>query len=139
MSRDAARKLGRSPNADHVLVQRDNTGTVQTSQDTQVTGVSTAGSPTGATLTSFSVTDPNLVLNTEGTISLGAGATAGSTLQLTRNGTTTVATQTGSGSTTFGVNTHTTPLNAPSYNLTIDAAGNTASATVTVSREDRWI
>lgn len=139
MARDTVRKITRDPAGDHVLVRRDSTGSVQTSQAVSTsTDPGTTGTGTTTVLTT-TINDPPLVLNTEGTIAATGGGT-GTTVNLIRNGTTTVTSLTnGTGSTTFGVNTHATPENSPTYALQVDANGATPTGvTMTLSREDRW-
>lgn len=140
MSRDAARKIGRSPNADHVLVKRDSTGTVQTSAALSSTG-NTATGTTTVSPASTVLSDPNLVAFTSASVSVsGGGAGNTATGKILRNGTVTVAQTSSTGAATTAVsNTHTTPLNSPTYTLQLAANGGTATVTGTVSREDRWV
>lgn len=145
MSRDAARKLGRSPNGDHALVKRDSTGTVQMSQ--VATGSTNLSNTGNAAYTTIAAGTPNLVAFTSATITVQSGDIAASNtpfhLTINRDGsalTSTTISATGANVTLNTSATLTTPANAPSWTLSGDVAGGTMSnVSHTVSREDRWV
>lgn len=137
MSRDAARAIGRDPAGDFALVHRDSTGTVQTTQEVNNTGVDpgTTGSGT-VTVATATLTSPRLALYTSATATIAGGGT-GTSMTILRNGSAIASTATGAGSTSTS-GTHTTPLNAPTYAVRVNASGSTPTAvTLAVSREQR--
>lgn len=142
MPRDTARKLEQSPNLSHVNVRRNDQGVAQMSTVTTGVSISTTGTTTIST-TVTTLTDPVWVNFTSAQITAnGAGAGSAATAQLTRNGTATVLSTSATGTSTTNQTgqTHTTPLNAPVYNLVLTANGGSATATLTsLSRDSKWV
>lgn len=143
MSRDTQRVINRSPNADHALVLRSSTGTVQsTSTGTGSTNLSATNSTTMGTVQG---TNPNLVLYTSAVITIQSGdiATANTDIHLTisRDGSslTNTTISAANADVTFSTsNTLTTPANSPQWTMVGDVASGTVSnVSWTVSREQR--
>lgn len=137
MPRDTARKVETSPNLVHIDVLRNSAGTVQMTGVTTTTGHTQTGTVTNTPF-STTINDPGLVAFTSATIS-GSGGGAGNavTINLIRDGAT-IASTTGTGAVTSAIsNTHTTPLNAPQYSVQVISNGGTATASFSLSREQR--
>lgn len=141
MPRDTERKLAESPNMVHVDVQRDSNGAVASTSETTSTGTVT-GDTTTATPFTHTIRSPNLVAFTTATIVVSPTGTGTGTAQLNRNGASvfnTNATNGGTSSTSQTGQTHTTPLNAPTYSLVVTATGTEdVNWSVSLSREQRW-
>lgn len=138
MARDTFRKLRASPNLAHVDVKRNAAGSVQYTQATANTGNTQTGTATNSP-TVTTLNNPDLVCFTSGTLKgSGGGAGNAATLKVLRDGSA-IATTSGTGalSQTFK-NTHTTPQNAPRYQVQVASNGGTATWTLTLSREERW-
>lgn len=144
MSREAARKLARSPNGDHALVLRDSTGTVQF---TEAGSGSTTNftSTADTTIATVSADDPNLVAFTQANATLSSGGTVAASatpfdLAISRNGVELTATTGATTTATLSASTTlTTPDNAPTWTITGNVDGGTVTVSHTVSREDRVI
>lgn len=95
---------------------------------TNTTGVSSS-------TTLFKLSD--LVAFTSATLNITGTSNSPTTVNVTANGTTIVSTASPTAAATVSVSqqTHTTPLNAPTYVLNV--GGGTASASVTATRENR--
>lgn len=148
MARDTARKIERSPNGDHALVQRNANGVVQMSQRTSFSNTSVTATG-GTTVASTSAGTPNLVAFDAGTMTLSSGGTVSAnatpfTIELRIDGSAvtsaTAQTTTATISLDAGTTrTNTTPLNDPNYTFFADVPGGSVTVAGTASRESRWI
>lgn len=148
MARDTARKIARSPNGDHALVQRDATGSVQLSQlsSNSNTSVTATGGTAVATVTGGS---PPLVAFDNATLSVSSGGTVSgdaTPFDITISIDGSSVTQSTGLATTASIaltgttpRTNTTPLNNPTYTFNVNIPGGSVTASWTASRESRWV
>lgn len=139
MGRETARQIETNPNLTHVDVQRNSAGTVQMTGTATTTGLTANQSGTTTPFTTVLDQPPHVAFTSAKVVVKGGGAGNTGTAKLLRNGTTTVASTSSTGTSTTSVsNTHASVLNAPTYSVQIVNAGGTVTATLTLSREQRW-
>lgn len=140
MPRDTARKIQKSPGGVGAVVQRDSTGTVQTSEHKSgsTTGFSNttgtaAGTLKGTGLYAFTTA------NIQATSLAAANTPVNVTISRDGNQLAT-GTLTGTGTQSYSYSgTHYTPLNAPNWTFSASVSGGSTTLSYTASREDRWV
>lgn len=148
MGRDVARKIERSPNGDHALVQRNSNGVVQMTSltDTSDTSFTDTGE---TTFTQVTPGTPPLVAFDAATMTLSSGGTvAGSatpfdiTISVNGSAVTSATSQTTTATISLDAGTtrtNTTPLNDPNYTFAVNIPGGSVTVSASASREQRWI